>query len=153
VISHTESRHIASENTWDAVKKHKVWGAPSAHHNQRMVSEVKSGDLLAFYLLAPVRGVVGFYRAESAMFTDMNSEPWSGRIYPYRIKIRPLSKEAAELRQPIRFNEIVGKIGKVQNRWSLFGRAIVPLTDDEYSMLCSLANLPSPNKVSARNDL
>jgi predicted RNA-binding protein len=132
---------VASSKTWAVVKKHRVWGAPDGSYNLRVVSQIKPSDFLAFYLLAPIRSIIGFYRATSSIFTETTIEPWNDRHYPYRIMIEPLSKKAAELRQPIRFDEIVGKIGKIQNRWSLIGRSAVPLTDKEFFLLCSLANM------------
>jgi len=135
---------VASSKTWAVVKNHRIWGAPKGRYNLRVVSQIKPGDFLAFYLLAPVRSIVGFYRATSSIFVETTIEPWNDRHYLYRIRIQPLSKNAAELGQPIRFDEIVGKIDKIQNQWSLLGRSAVPLTDKEFFLLCSLANMDIP---------
>jgi predicted RNA-binding protein len=135
---------VASSSTWGIVKKRRIWGAPGGTLNLRLVSQVEPGDFLAFYLVNPVRRIVGLYRAASPMFTETTIEPWSDRHYPHRIRIRPLSREAAELDRPIRFDEIVGRIGKIQNRWSLYGRSIVQLTESEFAFLCSLAKVSVP---------
>ena len=136
---------VASARTWATVRDQRIWGAPKGTHNLNAVSKIHPGDWLAFYLRSPIRQIVGLYKATSNMFIQESKEPFNDwRTYMHRIRIEPLSKETRELERSIPLDTIMGRLSKLQNRYQLFGRSVIPLTEDDYWVICSLAGVSIP---------
>lgn len=121
---------ILTPNNWPIVRDKKLYGVPKSA--RRTFSQVKKGDIFLFYLTSPIRGVIGVYEAVSDTFETQELAPWSDRLYPYRVAIKPLSNITSELIEPIPFNKIIGKAEKIKSSYSLVGRSLIPLSQEEY---------------------
>jgi predicted RNA-binding protein len=74
----------------------------------------------------------------SEVFEESTFRPWEDRLYPYRVRIEPLSADLKELSEPIPLEAFVGKVSKIMCSKSLMGKSMVPLTEEDYSFIKSL---------------
>jgi len=121
---------IITSDNWPIVRDKKLYSVPRSA--RRTFSQVKKGDIFLFYLTSPIRGVIGVYEAVSDTFETQELSPWQDRLYPYRVVIKPLSNITSELREPIPFDKIVGKAEKIKSGYSLYGKSLIPLSQEEY---------------------
>jgi predicted RNA-binding protein len=74
----------------------------------------------------------------SKVFEESTHRPWDDRLYPYRVRIKPLSENLKELSKPIPLEAFVGKVSKIVSTKSLMGKSMVPLTEEDYRFIKSL---------------
>lgn len=117
-----------------------LYGVPETktRRGYNQIRETKPGDILVFYVISPVRGIVGIYEIVSEVFEDRRYFPWEDRLYPYRVRIRPLSEELKKLPTPIPLKVIKGKLSKIKSSRSFMGQSIVELTKEDFNLIKSL---------------
>jgi len=131
---------IVTEGNWPIVRDSGLYGVPETKNKRayREICRVRVGDILVFYVRFPVRAIVGIYEASSEVFEERKLSPWKDRLYPYRIKIKPISEELKELSKPIPLKMIVGKVSAIRSSRSFMGRSIIPLTTEDFKFIKSL---------------
>ena len=76
---------------------------------RKVISRVKQGDLLVFYVMKPVNGIVAVYEVISDAFTAKHEIPyWGKRGFPFRIRIKPVPGLRRDENKAIRLSFATG---------------------------------------------
>lgn len=126
---------VTSEENWEVVKKHKLWGV--SERNKAQIEMVEPGDNLAFYV-KPQR-LMGIFQADSGAFkSDEKIFGTSGfskeEIFPYRIKL----KSYFEPKEPVLLKILVPKLKFITNKKKWMGhlrRAMQIIPKEDYDTM------------------
>ena len=122
---------VVNKENFEVVKEKRVYGVPARAHNQ--IGKIRVGDILVFYVISPIRCILGISKSTSSTFEEKKLFPWKDRIYPYRIEI----SEVEEVR--VRSKEFIGKISSIKNRIPM-GTSLIPISRKDYETIRLLAN-------------
>jgi len=128
---------IINEFSWPTVRDNRLYGVPDSRARVKIYL-TKPEDVLIFYCISPVKAIVGIYKVTSKVFEDRDPAPWEDRLYPYRIRIKPFSRELKELSKPIPLEAIAGKLSKVKHTRSMMGKSMIRLTTEDFNFIKSL---------------
>jgi len=128
---------ITTRTNWEVIKKQNVWGVAPRH--LRTLQRVKVGDILVFYVKQEVEksvkrpsAIVGIYEVVGKPFRD-ETPIFSGGVYPWRIRIKPLKTGEVE------FKPLIPKLKFIVNKkgWTgyLMGKAMRPLPEEDYRLI------------------
>ena len=92
---------------WRIIKSKKLFGVPK--RGLKAFSCVKPGDILAFYVLGSIRGIVALGRINSKVF-ESHQDMWGKGRYPFRVKIEIMPEFAKNENDPIPLAAFFGKI-------------------------------------------
>jgi len=129
---------ILTETNWPKVRDNCLYGVPKSKEPYRRISKTKPGDILIFYIRSPVKGIVGIYEVASNVFEESEYFPWEDRLYPYRIRIKPVSDDLKELPKPIPLEAFVGKVSKIKSPKAFMGKSMVSFSEEDYEFIKSL---------------
>lgn len=79
---------ITAPPNWEKVKQHMLWGVEERY--QMTMKRLTLDDLFAFYVTNPAKAIAGIFKVASKCFFDETPLGWN-KIYPYRVKIQPLT--------------------------------------------------------------
>ena len=89
---------------WHIVKREEVFGVSS--RERKISSRVRPGDILVFYVMKPVNGIVAVYTVMSELFQDNRKL----RRFPFKIKIKPVPGLTKNESDSIPLSHLMGKI-------------------------------------------
>lgn len=78
---------ITTPSNWEKVKEHRVWGVEDRY--EITMRRLTLDDHLVFYVTSPAKAIGGIYKVASTWYHDDKPLGWN-KLYPYRVKIRPL---------------------------------------------------------------
>lgn len=132
---------VTTRENWWIIKEKNVWGVPS--RSKKVIESVKKGDKLVFYVIQskeddeiqPSR-IVGVYEAVSESYYDDTPlfESYKGKVFPYRIKIKPIKIA----KTPIVFKNLVDKLSFIRNKryWTVyFRRAMFEIPYEDFEKI------------------
>lgn len=125
-------------NSWRIIKQNNLFGAPP--RGRKMLSKVKIGDLLAFYIVKPINGIVAIYKVVSDIFED-SKDIWGRNRYPYRIRIKPIPEFHRDDGKAIPLYHIYGSFNEKKGiiiEPFLKGVLLVKLNNDQFVILQDL---------------
>ena len=75
------------------------------------MNEVKPGDLIAFYVMKSMNGIVAIYRVVSHPF-EGHEDLWGGNRYPYRVHIEAIAEFMKDERNPVPLHAVFGRLNE-----------------------------------------
>jgi len=123
--------------SWRIIKTAKIFGAP--RHAFKIMSQVRTGDLLIFHVFKPLNGIVAACKVTSEVYED-NQNIWGKARYPLRVRIEFVPNFLRDESNPIPLSSFFGnpsnKEVKVEpylkNIW------ITKVTQEQYQILKDL---------------
>lgn len=91
--------------SWRVIKRVGLFGFPKSAKITK--DKPESGDLLMFYVLKPVRGIVSIAKVTSMVFED-HTDIWGHDKYPFRVKIDLLLDFSTRGRKPFPLSVLFG---------------------------------------------
>lgn len=123
---------ILNMENFETLKKKKIYGVPDRKSALNQLKKVRPGDSLIFYVISPVKCILGISTAVSTVFEDRKMAPWRDRLYPYRIKV----SEVKDIRVSIR--RVLGKISGIKGRIPM-GASLLMLGKNDFEIIKSLS--------------
>lgn len=122
---------VLNRENFEILKERRVYGIPENKRAISLLKNVKIGDTLLFYVICPVKRILGVSSAVSTIFRDNRKTPWRDRLYPYRIKV----SEVQDIN--VRRIDFVGKIEGVKRRVPM-GASLISLGINDFEIIKSM---------------
>jgi len=119
-----------NEDNWHVIKRELIWGVSRKFKSR--VEKMSVGDKIVFYVTPASIG--GIFEVVTPVFEDSRKIFVSGKIFPYRVKLRPL----IVLDKPISFKPLILKLRFIRNkeRWAAYIRLPVrEIPADDYDII------------------
>jgi predicted RNA-binding protein len=123
---------ILNRENFEILKERKIYGIPENKRALSLLKNVKIGDTLLFYVISPVRRILGVSSVVSTIFKEKRKAPWRDRLYPYRIRV----SEVQDIN--VRMTDCVGKIDGVKRRVPM-GASLILLGTNDLQTIKSLS--------------
>lgn len=128
---------ITTHENWDIIRKQNIWGVETRY--AVTIKRVCVGDRLIFYVKQEIKGsaktpsmIVGIFEVISEPFYD-ETPIFSGGIYPWRVKLKPIKLGEVE------FKLLISKLEFIKNKrkWSahLRGKAMIEISEEDYNLI------------------
>jgi len=124
---------VLNRENFEVLSEKKVYGIPENKRALTQLEKVKIGDTLLFYVISPVKRIMGVSSAVSTVFIDKRKSPWKDRLYPYRIKVSAVQKIN------VRMADFVGKLEGVKGRVPM-GASLILLSRNDLEIINSLSD-------------
>lgn len=123
---------------WRIIKKKKLFGVPK--RALKAFSHLRPRDILVFYILKPVNGIIAIGRVESKVFENYQ-DIWGKGRYPFRVRIELIPEFTTNKNESIPLSSFFGRIVNekgiiiepyLKNVW------ITHISDKQYQKLMEL---------------
>lgn len=103
---------LVRSKSWDIIRKNQVYGLPFSKKNE--LEKIKIGDLLAIYIIHPLRKIIGVCKVVSQPYVGYE-DIWgknshSNVKYPYRIKVEPIDGLVVSKKDSIPLHIVFGYV-------------------------------------------
>jgi len=123
--------------SWRTIRNAKVFGAP--RRASKIMSHVRTGDLLVFHVLKPINGIVAVGTVASEVYED-HKDIWGKDRYPLRVRIEFVSNLQRDESNPIPLSSFFGNTSNkefkvepyLKNIW------ITKVSKEQYQILKNL---------------
>jgi len=116
---------VVGDKNWQIVRKNMLWGVSPQWAKQ--LRKVRTGDLLLFYVAKPVSSIIGAGVVDSPVFVENNRLPWTGGVYPYRVRLKPIGNTELDLDDPLPLSKFLPKLRSLRSKQCL-QRTMIRLT-------------------------
>lgn len=103
---------LVKSKSWDIMRKNQVYGLPIGRKNE--LEDIKVGDLLAIYIIHPLRKIIGICKVTSQPYVGYESiwgeNSRSNVKYPYRIKVEPIDELVVSKKDSIPLHIVFGYV-------------------------------------------
>lgn len=94
-------------SSWRIIKRKKLFGLPK--RGLKIFGQVRLGDILVFYVLKPVNGIVALGKVKSEVF-ESHRDVWGKERYPFRVKIEFIPQFILSENESIPIGSFLGRI-------------------------------------------